>query len=263
MLIILTGLPAVGKSTFSKNLSILLNEKNIDNIILGTDLIREQFTKWNPKYEEYIKQSTDYLISNALKKNYFVIVDDTNYYNSKRRDLITIADKNNKNHIIIYLEAPLDILLSRNVERGSKIPNEVITNMYDKFDKPGTKYNWDKPDIIVNTTKEINYDNIVNNIINKSNSEYNKNNKNKTNKNSKINKENINILNDIDKITRNIVGEYIKNNNINNEEIKKILNLRKEYIKSIKNKNNNINRNNINIENIKKEFRKLIYDNFK
>ena len=160
MLIILTGLPATGKSTFSKKLSKKLWEKGIDNIILGTDLIREQFPQWSNEQEEFIKNSTDYLIKNALKE-YTVIVDDTNYYNSKRRDLINIAKENNKNHIMIYLKAPLDTILKRNIQREEKIPNKVIIDMFNKFDEPGTKYSWDKPDITIDTTKEINYNKIV------------------------------------------------------------------------------------------------------
>lgn len=95
MLIILTGLPGVGKSTFSKNLAKILSKNNIDVIVLGSDLIRESFPVWKEKYEEFIKKSTYRLIDSALK-NYWVIVDDTNYYNSMRRDLINIAKNTTK-----------------------------------------------------------------------------------------------------------------------------------------------------------------------
>ena len=92
MLIILTGLPGVGKSTFSKNLAKTLSRYNIDVIVLGSDLIRESFPIWKETYEEFIRKATYSLIDNALK-HYWVIVDDTNYYNSMRRDLINIAKK--------------------------------------------------------------------------------------------------------------------------------------------------------------------------
>ncbi|WP_421077621.1 L-seryl-tRNA(Sec) kinase [Methanothermococcus sp. Ax23] len=249
MLVILVGLPSVGKSTFSKRLSKELYKKGMDNIILGTDLIRESFPAWKEEYEDFIKNSTYYLIDNALK-NYTVIVDDTNYYNSKRRDLINIAKKNRKNHIIIYLKAPLELLLKRNIERGAKIPNEVIINMFNKFDEPGNKYSWDKPDIIIDTTKDIDYNKIVNKIINKSKKPF----KEIEEAKKEISKKE-NILNEIDKITRKIMGEYIRNNELRKDEIKKISELRKNYLKEVKNK---INMDDYNIKNVKEEFKELL-----
>ncbi|WP_292460984.1 L-seryl-tRNA(Sec) kinase [Methanothermococcus sp.] len=251
MLIILIGLPSVGKSTFSKRLSKELYKKGMDNIILGTDLIRESFPAWKEEYEDFIKNSTYYLIDNALK-NYAVIVDDTNYYNSKRRDLINIAKKNRKNHIIIYLKAPLEFLLKRNIERGAKIPNEVIINMFNKFDEPGNKYNWDKPDIIVDTAKDIDYNKIITKIINKSKKPF----KEMEEVKKEISKKET-ILNEIDKITRTIMGEYIRNNKPNKDDIKKISELRKNYLKEVKNKINTDD-DDYNIKNIKEEFKELL-----
>ncbi|XRP97025.1 L-seryl-tRNA(Sec) kinase [Methanocaldococcus sp. 16A] len=227
MLIILTGLPGAGKSTFSKNLAKILSKNNIDVIILGSDLIRESFPIWKEKYEEFIRKETYRLIDSALK-HYWVIVDDTNYYNSMRRDLINIAKKYNKNYAIIYLKAPLDVLIKRNIERGEKIPNEVIKKIYEKYDEPGKKYRWDEPFLIIDTTKDINFDEIAKKLIEKS-KEIPKfyvedENKNKNN----------NIFDKIDKETRKIVSEYIKSGKFDKDNIKDIIELRKEFLKKIK-----------------------------
>ncbi|XRO76224.1 L-seryl-tRNA(Sec) kinase [Methanocaldococcus sp. 10A] len=227
MLIILTGLPGAGKSTFSKNLAKILSKNNIDVIILGSDLIRESFPIWKKKYEEFIRKETYRLINSALK-HYWVIVDDTNYYNSMRRDLINIAKKYNKNYAIIYLKAPLDVLIKRNIERGEKIPNEVIKKMYEKYDEPGKKYRWDEPFLIIDTTKDINFDEISKKLIEKSKETpkfyVEDENKNKNN----------NIFDKIDKETRKIVSEYIKSGKFGKDDIKDIIELRKEFLKKIK-----------------------------
>jgi O-phosphoseryl-tRNA(Sec) kinase len=244
MLIILTGLPGVGKSTFSKNLAKTLSRYNIDIVVLGSDLIREGFPIWKETYEEFIRKATYSLIDNALK-HYWVIVDDTNYYNSMRRDLINIAKNYNKNYVIIYLKAPLEVLIKRNVERGEKIPNEVIKKMYEKFDEPGRKYKWDEPFLTIDTTKDIDFDDIAKRLIAKSKEvpkfytlEENKNIDN-------------NIFDKIDKETRKIVSEYIKSKKPDKEKIKTIIDLRKDFLKEIKRKN-------INLDTALEEFKKLI-----
>nr|WP_258559128.1 L-seryl-tRNA(Sec) kinase [Methanococcus maripaludis] len=255
MLIILTGLPSVGKSTFSKAFSKKMAEKNIDNIILGTDLIRESFPVWKESYEEFIRDSNNYLIKEALKNNFSVIVDDTNYYNSKRRDLMNIAKECGINYVTIYLKAPLDLLLKRNIERGKKIPNEVIKNMYEKFDIPGTKYTWDLPDIIVDTTEKINHDEILNEIL-----------KINENKNLKIEEDNIPNSNPvesdlvkIDSLTRNIVGNLIKTRKIDKKDIKLISELRKSFLKECK----KIESENLDFEKIEKDFLDYLKENLK
>ncbi|EHP89633.1 L-seryl-tRNA(Sec) kinase [Methanotorris formicicus] len=261
MLIILVGLPSVGKTTFSKKLSKELYKIGIDNIVLGSDLIRESFPVWDEKYEEFIKETTYDLIDKALKK-YTVIVDDTNYYNSKRRDLINIAKKNKKNYMVIYLYAPLKILLKRNVERGKKIPNEVIIKMFEKFDKPGEKYKWDEPHITIDTTKEINIKEIAKLVkdhdrVHKKNSKILDNNKN--NKKIFADVENNKIIMDkVDKITRNVVGEVISQEPSKTKDFaKELVKLRKEFLKEISKKLDNIDNNDFENK-IKKEFMQYI-----
>ncbi|ABO34404.1 seryl-tRNA(Sec) kinase [Methanococcus maripaludis C5] len=255
MLIILTGLPSVGKSTFSKAISKKMAEKNIDNIILGTDLIRESFPVWKESYEEFIRDSNNYLIKEALGNNFSVIVDDTNYYNSKRRDLMNIANEFDSNYVTIYLKAPLDLLLKRNIERGQKIPNEVIKNMYEKFDTPGTKYAWDLPDITVDTTEKIDHGKILNQILKINKNKSLKINENKIPKSEPVESN----LQKIDNITRTIVGNLIKTGKIDKKDIKLVSELRKSFLKDCK----KIESGNLDFEKIERYFLNCINKNLK
>ncbi|MEO2116820.1 MAG: L-seryl-tRNA(Sec) kinase [Methanocaldococcus sp.] len=239
MLIILTGLPGAGKSTFSKNLAKTLSKNNIDVIVLGSDLIRESFPVWKEKYEEFIRKATYSLIDFALK-NYWVIVDDTNYYNSMRRDLISIAKKYNKNYAIIYLKAPLDVLIKRNIDRGKKIPNEVIKRMYEKFDEPGKKYKWDNPFLIIDTTEDIDFNGIAKKLIEKS-KEIPKYYIEEENKKEIKNNKDYNILDKIDKETRKIISEYIKSKKLDKDKIKGVVELRRKFLKDLKGREVDVN----------------------
>ena len=51
------GPPICGKKTFAKRLSKELHLRGVDNIIIGSDVIRECFPVWKSEYEEYIKNT--------------------------------------------------------------------------------------------------------------------------------------------------------------------------------------------------------------
>ena len=95
-LIILTGLPASGKTTFARMLKKGLEKKiNSHKIkIIDPDEIRTSLSygKFDPTKEQIVREKNLAKVEKSLKEGYIVISDDLNYYTSMRHDLKNISD---------------------------------------------------------------------------------------------------------------------------------------------------------------------------
>jgi len=151
VLIILSGLPSSGKSTLAREIaSILELDLSMKTIIIESDAIRNMIPsyreqRFNPNHEPVVRSAMFALIKHFLKQGYRVINDDMNYYKSMRHDLLEIAMEMNVSFGIIYVSTPREISLSWNEKRGLPIPQDVIEDVYNKFDIPGKNYDWDRP----------------------------------------------------------------------------------------------------------------------
>ncbi|NHI94578.1 MAG: adenylyl-sulfate kinase [Candidatus Lokiarchaeota archaeon] len=146
MLVIFSGIPASGKSTFANEIKKQLEKhRGVVVEIVDSDEIRRKVynIEFDPSMELFIKDQSLYRIDKYLKQGYHVISDDLNYYQSMRHELKEIARENRTVFLIIYFEITLEEALKRNEERGLPIPQNVIEKIYEKFDKPGQKYKWD------------------------------------------------------------------------------------------------------------------------
>ncbi len=161
MLIILSGLPSSGKSTLAREIAAILElDLSMKTIIIESDAIRNfipsyREQRFNPDHEPVIRSAMFSLIKHFLQQDYLVINDDMNYYKSMRHDLLEIAMEMNVSFGIIYVSTPREIALSWNEKRGLPIPQDVIEDVYNKFDIPGKDYEWDMPILITdlsNTT---------------------------------------------------------------------------------------------------------------
>ena len=76
-------------------------------------------------------------------------MDDLNYYQSMRHDLLQIAIQFNARSIFIYVNTPLETCLEWNATRDTKVPPEIIEKIAGKFDE-FTRYAWDRPDFTAN-----------------------------------------------------------------------------------------------------------------
>ncbi|MHA1726102.1 MAG: AAA family ATPase [Promethearchaeota archaeon] len=147
-LICLTGLPASGKSFFAKKLkeNLTSQQPNFSIKIIDPDLIRASIQEegFDPRKEKLVRKKNLELIRKYLKEGHIVISDDLNYYTSMRHDLKQIADNLKIKFFIIHISTPLQTCLKWNEKRGRPIPDHLIHDIANKFDKFG-KYQWDQP----------------------------------------------------------------------------------------------------------------------
>jgi len=235
-LICLVGLPSSGKTTFANALEIALKKKflNLDVKIIDPDIIRQKLTpdNFDPEKEQIVRNKNLETIKKELKRGYIVISDDLNYYSSMRQNLKGIADSLKLNFFIIHIATPLDICIKWNEKRGVPIPNVVINKIQEKFDN-FNKYNWERPiakyDLSVISDLNFKIKELLDRLDNKM-----------TSINQKLIKERISITNryneNLDKITRNYIGTLILNPVFVNLK-RKVIKLRKSYVKTYKNKN--------------------------
>lgn len=126
--IILTkGLPASGKSTFSKK---VVEESGGRMIRVNKDEIRSMLG--GELKESLVVNIRDSVIRNALDKGFDVIVDDTNlnpiHEISIREKFGHVADVE-----IVYFDVPLEVCLHRNALRANPVPENFIHSQYKKY----------------------------------------------------------------------------------------------------------------------------------
>ena len=167
-LILMCGVPASGKSTIAKKLSICLN--NIP--IVSMDDIREiVFGTRKCQKEGYLvyKLAVNKIIR-LFSESDIVIFDATNRNAKARKQVIQgIQDCVDCCVYCIFVNTPLDIALNRNSNRDESIqvPSVVIRRMYETLQPPtNEEYFYEKIFEITPETLDI-YKDLVYNIITK------------------------------------------------------------------------------------------------
>ncbi len=158
-LLILCGAPCSGKSTLAQRVADELeNEYNYSTATVTSDAFRRMVStyqrKFEPELEQFVRGATYRTIQEALGCGLIVISDDINYYRSIRRNLKRIADRAKADYAIIYVNTPLEVALKWNKKRGEPVPNSLIEEVYYKLDKPGEKYRWDTPLLVLDPSKD-------------------------------------------------------------------------------------------------------------
>lgn len=230
-LLILVGLPSSGKTTIAEILKDLIEKKykKFQVKIVDPDKIRNSISpnKFNHQKEQLVREKSLNDIRTGLNQGFIVISDDLNYYTSMRHDLKRIAEENKINYFILHIATPLQICIKWNKERGEPIPQDVIYKINEKFDS-FNKYNWDIPIQIIDPSKCDNLEGCIDKIVNIIEKNLRIIHLDSYYKGEKTDNEQYHET--LDRITRNIIGNIIKNDNYH-PNMKKISKMRKEFIK--------------------------------
>ncbi len=153
------GLPASGKTTISKAVASLLEDKHgLSTMVVSSDDFRGMLSYsskgFKPERETPVKVLYENAIATGLENGFLVISDDMNYYKSMRSDLRHLAKRAEADYDIIYVDPPVEQALKWNQERGSPIPQNLIEEISQKFDPPKGDYLWDTPLAVVDPSKQ-------------------------------------------------------------------------------------------------------------
>lgn len=145
-----TGLPCCGKTTIAKEVKRRLENANVDVELLDGDTVRnyirnKDFSKeGRNKHLRYIA-----LMAKLLSKRRVVVLCS---FVSPYRENRDFAREINENFIEVYVKAPLEVCMERDVKGMYKkaLNGEIkgFTGVDDPYEEP------DKPELVVETDKE-------------------------------------------------------------------------------------------------------------
>jgi predicted kinase len=109
--VIVSGLPGVGKSYFSRKLA-----ERIPGVIIESDAMRKQLFP-NPKYRaresKRLFDACHWLIEDLLRSGITVILDATNLIEQHREKLYRIANRSGAKLAVVQVEASPEVVLER------------------------------------------------------------------------------------------------------------------------------------------------------
>lgn len=130
-LIILTGPPDSGKSTFAKQYI----QEHPDTKIVSRDEIRHRFGEYNHKHEKDVNKIELEETIKYMEEGFEIINDATNLNTKTRHKFENLSKQYNYNVEYKEFYVPLNVAIERdkNLDRGHHVGEEVIKRMYQKY----------------------------------------------------------------------------------------------------------------------------------
>ena len=127
------GLPASGKTTWALE---QVSQSNGQTKRVNKDELRAMIDadQWSNGNEKFILDMRDQIVESALRCNYNVIVDDTNFAPEHERTLRNLAHLWGADFAIKdFTSVPLEICLQRDSAREKLVGEKVIKDMHNKY----------------------------------------------------------------------------------------------------------------------------------
>lgn len=134
-LLILSGLPGSGKSTWAKQFV----SDNKDWVRVNRDDLRNmRGTYWIPKQEDMITDMEDQCVLSAFRNGLNVVLDSTNL-NADRNKSRYLKYKESFPELTVeykFIETPIEECIKRDLVRPNSVGGKIITRMYEKYIAP-------------------------------------------------------------------------------------------------------------------------------
>lgn len=169
-IVLVCGLPGVGKSSLVRNAIASCPSPNNTKIlvyIIEYDALYSNHTtmfdveEWKKSREEaakiveqLLRQDSSNtsnilpaLISEAFPNSHntskYILIDDNLFYKSMRRSYYNLAREYNAGFAQVHVSCPISECLSRNRGRENPVPDNIIHQMYEKFEHPDSTHDWE------------------------------------------------------------------------------------------------------------------------
>lgn len=134
-LYILSGSPGSGKTTKAKEMAETIDTKlHIFDLLPGAH---------NPSKYLAVRKQMWNDISQELADGFSVICDDCHHTVEWRKELITNITTPCKK-VLVVTTTPLEECLERNRNREARLPDFVVSDIYNRFEVPTLEEGWDE-----------------------------------------------------------------------------------------------------------------------
>lgn len=132
--LLLRGLPASGKSTYSKELV----SKDHNWVRVNKDDLRAMMNngEFSGKLEKQVIRTEREIAENALKLGKNVVIDDTNFNPTHEEYFRQLAKIYKAEFEVKFFDTPLEVCIERDIKRPNGVGETVIYKMYDQYLKP-------------------------------------------------------------------------------------------------------------------------------
>lgn len=148
-IVVLTGLPATGKTSLARKLYRFLSAKDcvvqcvsFDELVTlekQSEIAQSTASETTRECRLLMKNTVESFVTCyefSLKR--IVIVDDNNYYRSMRYEYYQLAAQHCVGYLQVFVRSDVDVAISSNGRRPAKerVPSAVIAQMHAKFEVP-------------------------------------------------------------------------------------------------------------------------------